>query len=57
MANIREAMDDLAEDIAEDNADFIEDYPGLKRRLRTQAMNKKGFQNRVIRKLIEELRD
>ena len=50
-------MDDLAEDIAEDIADFIEDHPGLQRRLRARAMNKEGFKSRVIRKLIEELRD
>ena len=52
-----DVMDDLAEDIAEDIADFIEDYPGLQRQLRTQAMNKEGFKNRVIQKLIEELLD
>ncbi len=50
-------MDDLAEDIAEEIVDFIEDYPGLQRRLQTQAMNKRGFMNLVIRKLIEEVRD
>ena len=56
MANIRDAMDDIEEDIAEDIADFIEDHPGLRHQLQNQALNIKGFNIRVIRKLIEELR-
>ena len=50
-------MDDLADDIASDLSDIIEDDPRLQRQLLTQAMNKDGFKNRVIQKLVEELQD
>ncbi len=52
-----DVMDELAEDIAEDLSDVIEDDPRLQRQLLTQAMNKEGFKNQVIQKLVEELRD
>ncbi len=52
-----DVMEELAEDIAEDLSDFIEDDPRLQRQLVTQAMNKEGFKNRVIQKLVEELAD
>ena len=52
-----DVMDDLADDIASDLSDIIEDDPRLQRQLLTQAMNKDGFKNRVIQKLVEELQD
>ena len=52
-----DVMEELADDIAEDLSDFIEDDPRLQRQLVTQAMNQQGFKNRVIQKLVEELAD
>ncbi len=52
-----EVMDDLAEEIADDLSDLIEDDPRIRRQFLTQAFEHDGFKERVIEKLMEELRD
>ncbi len=52
-----EVMDDLAEEIADDLSDLIEDDPRIQQQLLTQAIEGDGFKERVIEKLVEELRD
>lgn len=52
-----EVLDDLAEDIADDLSDLIEDDPRIRQQFLTQAFEHDGFKDRVIEKLMEELKD
>lgn len=54
---VNEVIDELAEDIADDLSDLIEDDPYLQRQLLNRAMKSEGFKERVIHKLIAELKD
>ncbi len=52
-----EVLDDLAEEIADDLSDLIEDDPRIRDQFLTQAFEHDGFKDRVIEKLIDELKD
>ena len=52
-----EVTEALAEEIADELSDLIEDDPHIQRRLLTEALKGDGFKQQVVQKLIEEISD
>ncbi len=52
-----EVMASLAEEIADELSDLMEDDPRMQRQLVSQALKTDGFKQQVIQKLIDELND
>lgn len=52
-----DVMEELAEDIADELSDLMEDDPRMQRQLVGQALKSDSFKKQVIEKLIEELND
>ena len=52
-----EVMENLAEEIAGELSDMMEDDPQLQRRLVSQALKTDGFKQQVIENLIAEISD
>lgn len=52
-----EALGDLAEDIADELSDVLEDDPEFRAKIIESAMGNKTFKDRLVRKLVEEMSD
>ncbi len=52
-----EVLADLAEDLADEIAEQLEDDPVIRQKLITAAIKSPDFKNRVIRELADELSD
>jgi len=52
-----EVIEDLAEGIADELSDFMEDDPQFRNRLVTEALKRGDFRQQVIDKLVEEIND
>jgi len=52
-----EAMDSLADDIASELSNELEDDPGLTSKIVEAAMTNPQFKSRIVRKLVDELSD
>ena len=53
----KETLDKLAEDIADDLSDAIENYPTIKKQIVAAAMRDPRFKERVVRALVSEMSD
>jgi len=56
-AKAPEAMSELAEDVADEIEDLLEDDPGYRRKFLKAAKSNPQFKTQVIRKLVEEISD
>ena len=52
-----EVIENLAEEIADELSDFMEDDPQFRNRLVTEALKRDDFRQQVIDKLVEEIND
>jgi len=53
----KEALENLAGDVAEELASSIEDNPGIKKRLVKAALSNPKFKKKVIKELVDGLED
>ena len=53
----KETLNGLAEDIADDLSDAIEDDPTIKKQIVAAAMKTPGFKQKVVKELVDELAD
>ncbi|MEE8372854.1 MAG: hypothetical protein V3R87_04025 [Dehalococcoidia bacterium] len=51
------ALDDLAEDIADELSDVLEDDPDFRAKIIQSAMANEAFKNRLVKKLVAEFGD
>ena len=51
------ALDDLAEDIADELSDVLEDDPDFRAKIIQSAMSNEAFKNRLVKKLVAEFGD
>ncbi len=51
------ALDDLAEDIADELSDVLEDDPDFRAKIIQSAMGNEAFKNRLVKKLVAEFGD
>jgi hypothetical protein len=52
-----EALGELAEDIADELSDVLEDDPAFRAKIIQSAMGNKTFKDRLVKKLVEEMSD
>ncbi len=52
-----EALGDLAEDIADELSDVLEDDPEFRAKIIQSAMGNKTFKDQLVKKLVEEIGD
>ncbi len=52
-----EALNDLAEDIADELSDVLEDDPEFRAKIIQSAMGNKTFKDQLVKKLVEEMSD
>ena len=57
VVEVPEAMDDLAEDIADELSDLMEDDPELRRKIVEAAIASPDFKKKIVSKLVEEISD
>ena len=51
------ALDELAEDIADELSDVLEDDPDFRAKIIQSAMGNEAFKNRLVKKLVAEFGD
>ena len=51
------ALDDLAEDIADELSDVLEDDPDFRAKIIQSAMGNEAFKSRLVKKLVAEFGD
>jgi hypothetical protein len=52
-----DALGELAEDIADELSDVLEDDPAFRAKIIQSAMGNKTFKDRLVKKLVEEMSD
>ncbi|HHC24760.1 MAG TPA: hypothetical protein ENK58_05005 [Desulfobacterales bacterium] len=52
-----EALSEVAEDIADELADLLEDDPTFKKKLYSAAMEEGDFKKRIIKNMVKEMTD
>ena len=52
-----EVLDDLAENIADEMSDYLEDDPVIKQKIINAALSNADFKKRVIKELVDEIDD
>lgn len=52
-----DVLADLAEDMADEIADYLEDDPAIRQKLMDAAIKNPDFKKRVIKELVDELGD
>ncbi len=52
-----EVLDDLAEDIADEMSDCLEDDPAIKQKIINAALSNADFKERILKELVNEIGD
>jgi len=52
-----EVLDELAEDIADEMSDYLEDDPAIKQKIINAALGNADFKKRVLKELVDETGD
>ncbi len=52
-----EVLDDLAEEIADEMSDYLEDDPVIKQKIINAALGNADFKKRLVRELVDEIGD
>jgi len=52
-----EALDGLAEDVADEISDYIEDDPAIRQRIINAAIGSADFRKRIVKELVDEIGD
>jgi len=52
-----EVLDDLAEEVADEMSDYLEDDPVIKQKIINAALGNADFKKRVVRELVDEIGD
>ena len=52
-----EVLDDLAEEIADEMSDYIEDDPAIKQKIIDAALGNADFKKRITKELVDEMGD
>jgi hypothetical protein len=52
-----EVLDDLAEEIADEMSDYLEDDPVVKQKIINAALGNADFKKRIVKELVDEIGD
>ncbi len=52
-----EALDDLAEDIADEMSDYLENDPAIKQKIINAALGNNDFKKRIVKELVDKIGD
>lgn len=52
-----EVLDELAEDVADEIADYLEDDPTVRQKIINAALGSADFKKRIVKELVDEIGD